>query len=984
MNHTHKNYQQKKRQDASFGYRTLGYLLLCILCIMGIQQNANAFHIVGGEMTYTCNGGADYTVTLTVYRDCNCVDCAFFDDPAYLFVFENDGDLVDKREIAFPGAENVAPPTDICLETLPDVCVEKAVYIDNVSLPNNGIGYTLVYQRYSRNSSIINIWDPQETGSSYIAEVPPVDLAVCNNSPTFNSFPPIVICGNAPLAIDQSATDMDGDSLVYELCSPLIGGSETCPQPGNADNPGCSEITNPPPYNIVSWKSSYSGEFPLGGSPPVSIDPITGYLYGTPTELGQYVVGICVSEYRNGELINTLRRDFQFNVADCQVVLAAVESDSVTAAGDYVITDCGEDFTVDFVNISSGAVYYDWDFGDPTSTSDFSILTSPQYEYPDSGTYYVTLVADSGLGDCADTATIIVNVYPTLSNDFSYVADCANDPVTFTDLSQSTYGEIDSWRWDFGDGNTSSEQNPIHIYGQGGDQTVSLSTTTTLGCALTTSADIWVNPVPAASFEASILCPGVPVEFNNTTTISGAELTSWEWNFGDPNASPENNMSNDWSTSHTYEPGNYTVVLDVYTDDGCWEDKSFSFTIYSDFTADAGGDLEICEGDSIQLNAFNEFDWFNYEWSPADDLNDSTAILRNPFVSPTETTVYTVTISDPNGCIDVDDMTVVVHAKPAIELTPNTTICYQDSITLLASVPSNVVNMEWSSEGQIIGTELTMLVAPDSLTTYAFTAIDDRGCEKTEMVVISVDYPVMANADGSFEFCEGNSVALFASGGGSYRWTPTTGLSDPNIANPIATPTVTTDYVVEVYNSCFNDFDTISVIVHPLPAVDAGPDITINIGETGLLNGDATGTLQWTPETGLSDPTIAMPDASPLDSTLYFLSTTDEFGCQNTDSVWVQVTRIFNVIIPTGFSPNNDGVNDAFRIIASQGLKDLRIFKVYNRWGQMVFEGNDFDSEWDGTYRGVPLDVGVYVYYVAATNFLEEPFLQKGNITLVR
>ena len=339
-----------------------------------------------------------------------------------------------------------------------------ALYSTNITLANPAVGYTFVYQRYSRNSTLVNLVLPDQTGSSYTVTIPPNSLANCNNSPVFNNFPPTIICAGVPINFDHSATDIDGDSLVYELCTPLIGGSDDCPQPGLPQAP-CAAVIPPPPYPSVTWAFGFDEQNPLNGSPELAIDLESGWLTGTPAAIGQYVVGICVTEYRNGVAINTVRRDFQFNVTDCEVVIAQVESDDITPAGEFIITNCKDDFTVEFINNSIGATGYSWDFGDPPSGSNnFSNLLNPFHAYPDSGTYYAQLIANSDFASCVDTANIIVSLYPQLLPDFEYITDCPGVPIQFTGTSTNTYGFIDLWEWDFGDGSTATGQNPpIHL-----------------------------------------------------------------------------------------------------------------------------------------------------------------------------------------------------------------------------------------------------------------------------------------------------------------------------------------------------------------------------------------------------------------------------------------------------------------------------------------------------------------------------------------
>jgi len=979
------------------------YLLIVVLvALLCNSYYLSAFHIVGGEMTYECLGGTNYRITLTVYRDC-LGGGAEFDDPAYIFIFTQSGTLVNQLNISFSEANDIDPPTNICVTTLPDVCVEQTTYSILLSLPSVPGGYELVYQRYSRNSTIVNIVAPDETGSTYSTSIPSSDVSVCNTSPVFNTFPPTVICANTPMAISQAASDADGDSLVYEFCDPLIGGTGTCFQPGNPDPAYCFPPGAPassPPHASVTWGTDYSADYPMDASPALSIDPQTGLITGTPTAVGQYVVAICVSEYRNGEFISYIRRDFQFNVTPCQAVTASVQADEVLPTGEYIITDCNDDFTVNFINTTIGANSYYWDFGDTTTPDDFSMLENPSYAYPDSGQYVVTLIGYVSDIACTDTATILLNLYPTLNNDFNYSIDCADVPVQFTDISTTTYGNIDSWLWAFNDGNFSDEQNPAHTYEMGGDYLVTLSTSTDLGCEATLNQNIWVEPFPVADFETTLRCPQLPIVFNDLSTIlQGSEtptITAWEWNFGDPNASPAENTSTIQNPEHTYfVPGDYTATLEVTASNGCSDVFVLDFTIFPEFIATATGGTEICAGQSATLSASDEFDWFTYTWSPSEFMNDSSA--QSPVVTPLVSTTYTVTIADPNGCYETATTTVIVNPLPGVNVDDDTTLCYGESYTINATWDADVVSFEWTGPGLSNTTDASIVVSPTETTTYYLSVIDDRACENTDSITVTVLQPITAQAAGSAEFCAGESVQLLAAGGDYYEWTPNTGLSNPNIPDPIANPTQTTEYVVLVYNDCYDgtassvfaDTDTVTVFVNPLPVVEAGPDISINVGEIGVLMGESTGTGMlnntWTPNNAsISDVLSLNPEVSPLASTTYYLSTTDDKGCINSDSVRVEVTNIFDVLIPNAFSPNNDGVNDLFRIIRTRGLRDFVAFRVFNRWGNMVFESSDFEGEWDGTHKGQALEMGVYVYYIAATTYLDEPFVHKGNITLIK
>jgi gliding motility-associated-like protein len=175
------------------------------------------------------------------------------------------------------------------------------------------------------------------------------------------------------------------------------------------------------------------------------------------------------------------------------------------------------------------------------------------------------------------------------------------------------------------------------------------------------------------------------------------------------------------------------------------------------------------------------------------------------------------------------------------------------------------------------------------------------------------------------------------------------------------------------------------VTVFELPSVFAGNDDTIYRTETKLLEGaTSANSYHWTPSEGLSDSTILTPVAMPLKTTDYILTAIDGNGCIARDTVRIVVIVKNLLLVPNAFSPNQDGRNDLFRIIRHLNIKKLIEFKVFNRWGQLLWETTDINAGWDGTYKGEPQPVEVYQYYIKALNWDGEYIIKKDNLSLVR
>ncbi|MBP6183751.1 MAG: gliding motility-associated C-terminal domain-containing protein [Saprospiraceae bacterium] len=417
--------------------QSIGKIGFVILFLLAGWIPSFATHIVGGSLTYKCLGDSTYEITLTVYTDC-LFGQADYDKPAWVGIFNEAGNLVDTIFMKFNNKIDTLEQTDPCFIAIPDLCVRVTQYKEIITLPaplEGDGGFFIVYQRCCRNGTIQNIVEPIETGATYFSFIPESTLQLCNTAPVFKNDPPIFICANEPLNFDHSAFDADGDSLAYELIQPYEGGIFALnPQP---------RPPYPPPYANVVWSVGYDLSNVMGGTKlPLTLDPVTGHMSAIPEIIGQFVVGVKVKEYRNGELIGETFRDFQYNVVPCLITNAEIDLQDTTLC---------DEFFVQFNNSSSSAMAYFWDFGDLTTDSDTSSAFQPSYVYPDTGTYTIMLIANPG-DFCADTtyATIFIQ-----TNSIDICADisipsCEDSIILeFKDCSVDPVSPIISWDWSF-------------------------------------------------------------------------------------------------------------------------------------------------------------------------------------------------------------------------------------------------------------------------------------------------------------------------------------------------------------------------------------------------------------------------------------------------------------------------------------------------------------------------------------------------------
>ena len=294
------------------------YFFLWMLMLF-LPTSLLAKHLVGGNLTYQFlssypDGTNEYRVKIELYRDCLPGNTDFdVNTDMKVSAFRGDAGNAYVKDVAvFMTSRSILPLTsnNPCVPAPTGICYERAIYEGNVRLPRIAAGYYITWGRCCRNVTIANIVDPGNTGMALSAYIPNMNVYPVNSSPVFSNLAPTYICMGDYFTFDHKATDADGDSLTYSLTVPLTGGSPADPVPPAAP---------PGNYSPVIWQPPYGMGNIMGGSPATSINPITGLLNAVPGSLGQFVMSVKVTEYRNGVKISELSRDMQINVINCAV-----------------------------------------------------------------------------------------------------------------------------------------------------------------------------------------------------------------------------------------------------------------------------------------------------------------------------------------------------------------------------------------------------------------------------------------------------------------------------------------------------------------------------------------------------------------------------------------------------------------------------------------------------------------------------------------
>ena len=619
-----------------------------------------------------------------------------------------------------------------------------------------------------------------------------------------------------------------------------------------------------------------------------------------------------------------------------------------------------EPLTIDFTDQSSvenGVLTeWNWDFGDAT----FSNLTNPSHTFQ-AGNYLVELEVISDIG-CVDTIVQVVTVMPlpeveVIGNDI----DCLGDSTQLFASLEHTSNINFYWENDPSLSCTnclnpiaSPLENTIYTFVAYSD----------FGCET-----IYEIEIKTGLYEIPT------IDLNNDTTIcineqvqlladAGSNIVAYQWNniaglscYDCPNpiATP--------LVSSAYQ-------VTVTSSDGCTNAEMVQINVLNQNQTFASEDRVICLGDSIQLSA-NLGN--NPSWSNASSLSCSECFT--PMASPEENVEYIVEVTTTDGCVVFDTVTVWVVSPSEVSLGEDLIICLEDSITLkgelLNDIPTGFQNYSWTPSSYVSQpNSLVTMVSPVENTNYVLTASFDA-CVITDSVLVNVITDFQVEAVG-VEGCYGDTVQLDAIGyADSYEWYPSVGLSNPFIPNPTIVLSETINYtLVAELEHCPPEISEAEATLLATPEVSLPSYHPLFLGQPVKLNienSSADYIYNWQSAEGLSCEDCSDPIYSVYESIGLVVTVMDIFnGCDTT--LMTRLELVNNcpdalVTVPNAISPNGDGINDQLEIYFNSALvlEDYK-FQVYGRWGNAIFETQNIDEPWDGTYNGATLDQGVYVF----------------------
>lgn len=662
-----------------------------------------------------------------------------------------------------------------------------------------------------------------------------------------------------------------------------------------------------------------------------------------------------------------------------------------------------------------------------TSTRQLNGKTLYTYEYRklvsfEAGDYRVTATVLNPLADeCGSTADIDFDFniadYPVAN--FKVSGTCPGEPVSFQDLTDTKGTDIRSWLWDFGDGTTSNEQNPVHIYSNEGTYKATLTAFNQNDCSSSKDVTLQLYKKPQAAFTASVPACLDGVTFTDKSTIQTGVINQRIWDFGD--GTPLETRLDNKPFVHVYaQPGNYSVKLIAVSQSDC-----SSIAAEQTLTVNPSPVVDfvlpdICLEDGIayftdkSTIADNSGAGFKYAWNFGDAANPGTNTSNQKDPNHRYTAVgnylITLTITSASGCISTKTATLTVNgAIPQARFTvqnasnlcsANEVVIKDESQPLFGSVIKVVWYFDYKNNPQasevftrgnmpadrVFTHQYDVFNSPATKTyTVRIEAYSGQTCVaalekdiviKANPIVSLVQVPPICNLASPVQITVNKNgytgTGLFTGDGVS-----NSGMFDPGKAG-VGVHTIS--YTFTAQNGC--DFTiTQTIDVKPNPTVDAGTDFTMLEGDTRILKPTANGngiSYKWSPATGLDRDDVLNPAASPTENIRYVLTVTNAEGCSTSDEIFISVLK--KPVVVNTFTPNGDGINDTW------GIKYLETYpgntvNIYNRYGEKVYSSIGYASPWDGRSNGAVLPSGTYYYIIDPKNG-RKPV--SGNVTIIR
>jgi len=594
--------------------------------------------------------------------------------------------------------------------------------------------------------------------------------------------------------------------------------------------------------------------------------------------------------------------------------------------------------------------------------------TQVNFEATQAGAYTVTVTDTKGCSNTSDPYKTTVSPLPNTEIKAPQSYFCEGTQLTLS-VAAAT-GQSYQWQREGQPIGTSKAET---IVSESANYSVKI--TNQLGC-VATSGNFLVRQIPkltaAILTPASQFCQGQNLTLTAQTT---AEKPQYEWLLENsllPNATQ--------ATFSAPSAGNYAVrITDTYGCVGASPPKNLKVNPLPEATIWAPRNV-VCAGKTMNLTA-NFAAEYSYEWQQ----NEKTVLVGQAnLLLVGQTGSYTVKVTTPFGCSLTSKPVIVQQVKnPVVKITaPASRICQGTQFELLA-VGDNLTLFEWHQDGQVfkLGGQNTFAITQTG--SYTVTATDPNDCVATSSPFrVEVVQPVVVKIDSLPNFCgvAFAPIQIQASpAGGTFSGKGTTdNYFAPRVAG-VGQHTIT--YTVRGDLACLNGSAQRTIYIRAAPYLDLGAEREIFRGTAAKLNGEMGKgyTYQWAPPTAIDDATAAKPRVAPDSTITYAVLATSPDNCVSEDSIKIVVVQ--RVFTPDIFTPNDDGLNDTWRIIGIEAYPDI-VVTIYNRWGNVIYHAKGNNQKlFDGTFQGQALPEGAYVYVIQAK---PDGHIDRGSVIIIR
>lgn len=585
-------------------------------------------------------------------------------------------------------------------------------------------------------------------------------------------------------------------------------------------------------------------------------------------------------------------------------------------------------------NPENQGLTYKWSTGETKDSIKINVSTDT----------LITLTTTNNYG-CKTVSQERVQLKPNffIKKEASAIASCGNTPTTLYVIGEP----LSNFDYDWGNGinNDTLVVSPLN-------DSMLYVTASVNGCSRKDSVFVYAHStLPEANITGNaLICKGTPT----TYTVTGSSIiTNYRW--------LSNNASSPTITLSTSK--DTTIKAELTFQGGCKDTAEYKIKVKTATVTKVSGNTQICPNGTTELTASGGY---TYQWNTGS--TNSKIKISTPKDSLVKVIINNI------GCSN-DTLQVNITTNKTIKATlysDEDIICTGTALTLIAG-GGDAYTWNTGQKGAMLS------VLAQTTTKYEVKAeIKDDNCSDTANITITVKPAPTVTISGQSSVCEGKSTTLQADGNGTtYLWS--TGETNSSIS---VNPVLNTSYSVTVFNGSCMDTSTTQVTVIPTYTVNAGSNVTIIKGASAVLSASTGGVVSWWPIDGLDCNNCLNPQASPVLTTTYYVTTEAGSGCTNSDSVTIYVIYCAELFVPNAFSPNSDNVNDVL-YIKNDCIKELE-FKIYDRWGNKVFESTDVANGWDGSYLGKNMNADIFVYSMNALLFSGEQISRKGNICLMR